>query len=63
MNEELENLNKEYQESVEYINPNFEDAELLSILKKYVDDRFDLLDRKVTMLRDHIFDYESDSND
>ena len=63
MNKELENLNKEYQESVEDINPNFEDAELLGVLKKYVDDRFDLLDRKITMLRDHIFDYESDSND
>lgn len=63
MNEKLKNLNKEYQESVEDINPNFEDAELLSILKKYVDGRFEILDRKVSMLRDYVFDDESDSND
>lgn len=61
MNEELKNLNKEYQESIEDLNPIFENAELLGILKKYVDDRFDLLDRKGTALRDYVF--EDENND
>ena len=61
MNQELENLNKEFKKSVEDLGATGFDSDLLNVLKKYVDDRFEILDRKVLMLRDYVF--EDENND
>ena len=55
MNSELEELNKQFNESIEDLDPTCLESDLLYIFKKYVDDRFDLIDRKISMLQDHVF--------
>jgi hypothetical protein len=58
--EDLNDLNKQFSESVEKLGATGFQSDLLNVLKEYVDGRFDLLDRKITMLRDYIFEDEKD---